>query len=526
MKKIVLPFIALMLLGLTIKAQWNQTFTNLDYTRNVSVVNDNVVWACDSYNTSFSITTDGGKTWVIKELPTDIASSHGGLSAVTDKIAYIVGNPGGSSNGIYKTTDGGDTWIQQSTGFNQDSPFPDFVYFWDLNNGVAVGDANPNENFEIYTTNNGGDQWNTVDAGNMPAGNSGWSWSDKSDAFRVHGDTIYFLALDDNGTRIFKSVDKGLSWTSINTPFKNDGTFDFRDADNGVFSVGGSENDTIYSTDDGGLNWTKTDNILNNCFYINYLPSEKAYMGSLDGMRYSNDDGKTWTVHPSYGGIRLYGTESTPSGNIFAGGYKYIYNSTNYSGTNLAINNAQITYSRIIDITYSDNVDLLTSTDTANYVVSYTLNNTTQIIKVLWASRDYNNSSLVHLVTESTLPFDSITISVINIKDLNGFPVINKSFPASFTVMNFDVTGTQNEVVGSMTIYPNPAINKITVITNRTIQGETRISIISLNGQQLIQSRFLNQNKFEMDVNTLSRGIYLVKIQTNAGIETRKLVIQ
>jgi hypothetical protein len=30
----------------------------------------------------------------------------------------------------------------------------------------------------------------------------------------------------------------------------------------------------------------------------------------------------------------------------------------------------------------------------------------------------------------------------------------------------------------------------------------------------------------EMDVSTLAKGIYLLKIQTNKGIETKKLVVQ
>jgi hypothetical protein len=78
----------------------------------------------------------------------------------------------------------------------------------------------------------------------------------------------------------------------------------------------------------------------------------------------------------------------------------------------------------------------------------------------------------------------------------------------------------------SLRVYPNPATHKITITTNRTLPGETKISIFSISGQQLMQARFQNQNKFEMDVSTLSKGIYLVKIQTSAGIETKKLVIQ
>ena len=41
-----------------------------------------------------------------------------------------------------------------------------------------------------------------------------------------------------------------------------------------------------------------------------------------------------------------------------------------------------------------------------------------------------------------------------------------------------------------------------------------------------MQDNFHNQNPLEMDVSSLSAGIYLVKIQAVAGIEVKKLVIQ
>ncbi len=41
-----------------------------------------------------------------------------------------------------------------------------------------------------------------------------------------------------------------------------------------------------------------------------------------------------------------------------------------------------------------------------------------------------------------------------------------------------------------------------------------------------MQARFQNQKQFDMDVSALSKGIYLVKIQSNAGVESKKLVIQ
>jgi hypothetical protein len=75
-------------------------------------------------------------------------------------------------------------------------------------------------------------------------------------------------------------------------------------------------------------------------------------------------------------------------------------------------------------------------------------------------------------------------------------------------------------------IYPNPATNKITISTNRLLSSETRISIFSISVQLMKHASFQYQKQFEMDVSELNKGIYLVKIQANNGIETKKLVIQ
>jgi hypothetical protein len=47
-----------------------------------------------------------------------------------------------------------------------------------------------------------------------------------------------------------------------------------------------------------------------------------------------------------------------------------------------------------------------------------------------------------------------------------------------------------------------------------------------MNGALLQQEKFQSQNLIELDVSTLAKGFYLVKIQTKKGIETKKLVVQ
>jgi hypothetical protein len=47
-----------------------------------------------------------------------------------------------------------------------------------------------------------------------------------------------------------------------------------------------------------------------------------------------------------------------------------------------------------------------------------------------------------------------------------------------------------------------------------------------MNGALLQQNKFQSQNMIELDVSNLAKGFYLVKMQTKAEIETKKLVIQ
>jgi hypothetical protein len=58
------------------------------------------------------------------------------------------------------------------------------------------------------------------------------------------------------------------------------------------------------------------------------------------------------------------------------------------------------------------------------------------------------------------------------------------------------------------------------------LQGEAQISIYSINGAKKGIYKFQNTDTFELDVSQLAKGIYLLKIQSTAGVETQKLVVQ
>jgi hypothetical protein len=58
------------------------------------------------------------------------------------------------------------------------------------------------------------------------------------------------------------------------------------------------------------------------------------------------------------------------------------------------------------------------------------------------------------------------------------------------------------------------------------LPGETSIGIFNLTCEQVKYESFHNQNRMEMDVSTLPKGMYVVKIQTREGVECQKVVME
>ena len=51
------------------------------------------------------------------------------------------------------------------------------------------------------------------------------------------------------------------------------------------------------------------------------------------------------------------------------------------------------------------------------------------------------------------------------------------------------------------------------------------ISVFDIQGKEIITKKFLNKNIIDLNVSDLINGIYLVKIQTENGVENKKLIL-
>lgn len=280
----------------------------------ISIVDQDTVWA-NAYDGSgqsisflkFTKTTDGGNTWTpgnYNGVPSSCTISS--ISAVNAKQAWVATfSSTAADQGIYVTTNGGASWSKQSTAaFNSNSSFPDGVYFWDKNNGVCFGDP-VSGYFEIYTTTNGGTTWNQVSSSNIPSSMTGeYGYVN---LYAVSGNTIWFGT---NKGRVFKSTDRGYTWTVSNTRMPEVTTLGFHNSNDGVATYLAKDNSgnitgfTMVKSTDGGTIWSTVSPT--GTYYktgMAVVPNEPGMLVSVnglsditkDGSSYSLDEGNTWT---------------------------------------------------------------------------------------------------------------------------------------------------------------------------------------------------------------------------------------
>ena len=326
MKKFLLLFCLISLsTNSTFSQNWQTSSTSHNVINNVSIVDDNIIWINDrDVNNGISISTDGGATWEFKNYPNLFISNSAGLgvlSAVDNNTAYITAYSGDPTvNGLYKTSDAGDTWIRESAIFNSAGAFPNQVHFWDANNGVALGDG-----FEIFVYQNGTwfDQTTQVSS-------SGFYSTNSPDKIKIVEDSIYLFT---NAGTILKSADRGVTWIELTTPFSNfdNLSFDFKDDQNGILVFNDNTTNQIYVTADGGTTWnlssTDNTNVLSN---IKYVPSQGRYYSTgiftpEFGLSYSDDDGATWVIDSQFDTVFIGEIESTGNGKVFAGAGSNMY---------------------------------------------------------------------------------------------------------------------------------------------------------------------------------------------------------
>ena len=344
MKKIILT---LSLLVAGIGAAYSQSTIWKPYTINVdtawgirwmNAVDTNTVWSIPyngshpASNSNVFVKTGNGRVFTKGNfLPDTLSYNSSNIVALDSMTAYISlfadasetsgGNTAGVSGKIIKTLDGGVTWTNASdslTMFTGVNNFPDWVYFYDHNNGIALGDPNGNTTtpgsgtnmFEIWRTHYGGTNWTRVADANVPVPNSGEYGL--TNCYTTLGKRVWY----GTGTgRVFMSSDSGKTWTvSTGATIGFGGGVEglaFRDSMNGIawgLAASSSTTNSLMKTNNGGVTWTAITPSATNtglgAFCV--VPGRNAYMSvglnSATGTAaayvtsITPDDGTTWNV--------------------------------------------------------------------------------------------------------------------------------------------------------------------------------------------------------------------------------------
>ncbi|MDR3610311.1 MAG: YCF48-related protein, partial [Ignavibacteriaceae bacterium] len=156
MKKYILLFLLSFCLNNFVNAQgWRKAYdTPISGIQAGYMADGNTIWLVGD-NESIFKSTDGGFTWVEKFHTDNIDSYAHDISFVNSTTAFV----GCDYGRILKTTDGGETWNVQLV------PLPDSTYdviqvhFFDSNLGFALCDSQSKA--FIYKTTNGGIKWDT-----------------------------------------------------------------------------------------------------------------------------------------------------------------------------------------------------------------------------------------------------------------------------------------------------------------------------------------------------------------------------
>jgi photosystem II stability/assembly factor-like uncharacterized protein len=232
-----LPILFSLIFGVSLQAQWwrvqtSDMDTNLRgvsavYVQNARGVPTPVVWASGS-NGVILRSLDEGETWKRLHVAGGDALDFRGIVAVSDTTAYVMSSGEGEKSGIYKTSDGGETWNLQYTDKRKEF-FLDSIACLSEKRCFALGD--PIEGKFLLMETMDGEHWNALPSDRMPGALPGEGAFAASNTCLAVSDEEILFGTGGPVARVFRSSDWGRTWTAVETPIAH------ANASSGIFSI-------------------------------------------------------------------------------------------------------------------------------------------------------------------------------------------------------------------------------------------------------------------------------------------------
>ena len=308
--------------------------------RALEAVSDEAAWFASSSGDWQQVTTDGLRLesqayadTLTATADSAVALHYRGLALTSEAIiGTVVGSPGLIRRAALEGP--GELALPRTTAWRSDDPavFLDAVIALDDTTLVAMGDP-LSGCLTVLRSEDGGRSWATVpcavmDGPGVPASRDGEAaFAASNGNLSAVGDTVWMLS-GGGASRVYRSVDRGQSWTAFDTPLQQGGqmtggfSMDFADAQHGIVWGGNWEakdDNTARAavTADGGESWTLLADGAGPGYgsSVRYRPGSKgrqlALVGTPGGLDVSDDGGATWR-HVS--DSAFYAARFSPSG--------------------------------------------------------------------------------------------------------------------------------------------------------------------------------------------------------------------
>ncbi|HET9323833.1 MAG TPA: hypothetical protein VFO03_08145 [Gaiellaceae bacterium] len=284
---------------------WQLTPTgSTSHFRGLSAVSERTAWV-SGYDGVVLRTTDKGATWQSVGPPGTASLQFRDIEAFDADTAVIM-SVGGTPDSfrIYRTEDGGQTWTLAFLN-TEPAAFYDCMAFFDRHRGLALSDPIDGR-FRILSTSDGGRSWQIVNADMPPALPAEFAFAASGQCLTTAGGRdAWFGTGGDAVARVFHSGDRGQTWTVANTPVRSlpsGGIFAlaFRDPLHGIAAGGDfltptASPDALALTADGGGSWSLVPNAPNEYRSgAHWVTGTDAIIVGPSGSDVTFDQGRTW----------------------------------------------------------------------------------------------------------------------------------------------------------------------------------------------------------------------------------------
>ena len=400
--------------------------------------------------------------WVQQNSGVDKALND--VYCITQNNVFIVGNNGT----ILKTTDGGTNWIQKNSGTTQDLMKVQFI---NSNVGFAFGAFGT-----LLKTIDGGESWNSIDTGGT------------TNCYYCRGlscvnENVFYISC---ALWFKKTTNGGITFETVNAPISQN----IEDIQFLTEQIGYAKGpDKLYKTIDGGNTWT--------VILDNYYSGAFFFLNQNIGFVYAN------------------------------GNYKTIDGGLNFS----IIEYPNESMLQAVDI-FSLNENIIWQVDglflLCGCPAEYCLTKINQLESP--ENQVINNCDLGD-------GFDSVLNAIHFANDTNGYAVGHLSYtgdmgpPLSIGAIFKNSTGTMlaaNKVnkKEEIILYPNPASDNIIVSLAENSKNSFYVEITNCLGEIIFSKFYQADNSAKINVESFSKGIYFLTVNSHEKRTTQKVIIK